>query len=173
VGAAEGFPSAIVEVLRLLVDITDRRITPVDLVIWLAVVITILGLGMGSMVWAYRRPLGNSALFPTPVVDLSTPVAAANRTQFEAGCAAFARGRYSSALDQFTAVMTAEPDCAEAFHNGGLVYANLGNDGLAVQALLKASDLYDRQDTKARLDLVKQQLEQIAGRRGLKSRTAA
>ncbi|MGB3136135.1 MAG: hypothetical protein WBG38_16660 [Nodosilinea sp.] len=144
-----------------------------ELVIWLSVVLTILGFGMGSMVWAYRRPLGNSALFPAPIADLSTPVAGDARTQFESGCAVFAQGRYLDAIDEFRAVMEAEPNCAEAFHNGGLAYANMGTDGPAVQALLKASELYDRQGTKAGLDLVKQQLEQIAGRRGLSPRTAA
>ncbi|WP_052050727.1 hypothetical protein [Leptolyngbya sp. KIOST-1] len=144
-----------------------------ELAIWLSVVLAILGFGMGVMVWAYRRPLGNSALFPSPVVELSMPIGDAARSQFESGCTDFAQGRYPAAIDQFTAVMVAEPDCAEAFHNSGLAYANLGTDGLAVQALLKASDLYDRQGTKAGLDRVKQQLEQIAGRRGLKPRAAA
>ncbi|MBW4482355.1 MAG: hypothetical protein KME14_07420 [Tildeniella torsiva UHER 1998/13D] len=144
-----------------------------ELVIWLSVVLAVLGFGMGVMVWAYRRPLGNSALFPTPVMELSMPISEGARAQFEAGCAAFAKGRYPAAIDQFTAVMVAEPSCAEAFHNGGLAYANMGTDGQAVQALLKASELYDRQSTKPRLDLVKQQLEQIASRRGLKPSTAA
>ena len=44
-----------------------------EFVIWLSVVLGVLGLGMGAMVWAYRRPLGQSALFPTPVITLSTP----------------------------------------------------------------------------------------------------
>ncbi|WOD37482.1 hypothetical protein [Nodosilinea sp. E11] len=144
-----------------------------ELAIWLSVVTAILGFGMGVMVWAYRRPLGNSALFPTPVTELSTPLSDEARAQFESGCTAFAQGRYPAAIDQFTAVMTAEPTCAEAFHNGGLAYANMGTDGLAVQALLKASDLYDQQSTKPGLDLVKQQLEQIAGRRGLSPRATA
>ncbi len=144
-----------------------------EFVIWLSVVFGVLGLGMGAMVWAYRRPLGQSALFPTPVITLSTPLSDQNRAQFEAGCAVFAQGRYPAAIDQFIAVMVAAPDCAEAFHNGGLAYANMGTDGLAVQALLKACDLYDRQGTKAGLDLVKQQLEQIAGRQGLSPRSAA
>ncbi|PZV06514.1 MAG: hypothetical protein DCF32_09625 [Leptolyngbya sp.] len=144
-----------------------------ELVIWLSVVLAVLGFGMGVMVWAYRRPLGNSALFPTPVMELSMPIGDDARAQFESGCAAFAQGRYPAAIDQFTAVMTAEPNCAEAFHNGGLAYANMGTDGQAVQVLLKASELYDRQSTKPRLDLIKQQLEQIASRRGLKPSTAA
>jgi tetratricopeptide (TPR) repeat protein len=145
----------------------------VELAIWLSVVLAILGFGMGVMVWAYRRPLGNSALFPAPVGALSTPLGDDARTQFEAGIVAFAQGRYPAAIDAFSAVMTAEPNCAEAFHNGGLAYANMGTDGLAVRALLKASELYDRQGTKPGLDLVKQQLEQIAGRRGLSPRAAA
>lgn len=144
-----------------------------ELAIWLSVVLAILGFGMGIMVWAYRRPLGNSALFSAAVIDLSMPVSDEARAQFEAGCAAFAQGRYPAAIDQFAAVMTAEPTCAEAFHNSGLAYANMGTDGTAVQALLKASDLYDQQGTKPGLDLVKQQLEQIAGRRGLSPRATA
>lgn len=144
-----------------------------ELAIWLAVVVAILGFGMGSMVWAYRRPLGNSALFPAPVTDLSVPIGDGARIQFEAGCADFAQGHYLDAIDEFGAVMAAEPGCAEAFHNGGLAYANMGTDGPAVQALLKASELYDQQGTKAGLNLVKQQLEQMAGRRGLNPRAAA
>ncbi len=138
-----------------------------ELAIWLSVVLAILGFGMGVMVRAYRRPLGNSPLFPAPVVDLSIPLSDQGRAQFEKGCAAFTQGQYPAAIDQFIALMTAEPDCAEAFHNGGLAHANMGTDGLAVQALLKACDRYDRQGTKPGLDLVKKQLEQIAGRRGI------
>ncbi|NJL48187.1 MAG: hypothetical protein HC929_12765 [Leptolyngbyaceae cyanobacterium SM2_5_2] len=94
----------------------------------------------------------------------SVPVGERARTQLQAGCDAFRRGRFNRAVTEFMAVMTAEPACAEAFHNYGLACANLGNDGLAVQALVKASDLYDQQGTKAGLDQVKQDLEQLADR---------
>lgn len=135
-----------------------------DLVTWLVVVLGILGLGMGSMWVAYRRPMGASVLFPAPVADLSVPLGDRARTLFQQGIAAFERGRYSQAIDYFSQVASAEPTCAEALHNGGLAYANLGNDNLAVKALLQAGDRYDQQGTKAGLDRVKQALEQLAAR---------
>jgi tetratricopeptide (TPR) repeat protein len=135
-----------------------------ELIAWLVVVSGILGVGMGSMVWAYRRPLGNRVLFPSPVPAPSMPVQDKARKQFEAGCEAFKRQRFVKAVEQFTQVMELEPNCAEAFHNCGLAYANLGTDGLAARALVKASEYYDRQGNKAGLDLVKQQLQQLAER---------
>jgi tetratricopeptide (TPR) repeat protein len=135
-----------------------------ELGVWLVVVLGILGLGMGSMLWAYRRPLGATALFLEPLVDLSMPVQAQARSAFEAGCATFRQERYGRAIAHFTQVVDLEPQCAEAFYNCGLIYANLGNDGQAVRALVKASELYDHQGTKAGLDLVKQALGQLATR---------
>ncbi len=135
-----------------------------ELITWLVVVLGILGFGMGSMLLAYRRPAGATVLFPAPVTDLSAPVADQARALFEAGVADFERGRYPQAIGQFSQVMELEPTCAEALHNGGLAYANLGNDNLAVQALLQASDRYDQQGTKAGLDRVKYALEQVAAR---------
>ncbi len=135
-----------------------------ELIIWLTVVLGILGLGMGSMLWAYRRPLESTVLFPEPMREASLPLSDRARTQFQVGCEAFQRGRFNRALNEFTAVVEAEPTCAEALHNYGLACANLGNDGLAVQALVKASDLYDQQGTKAGLDHVKQDLKQLADR---------
>jgi hypothetical protein len=135
-----------------------------ELMAWMIVVSGILGLGMGSMVWAYRRPLGNRALFPTPIAEPSVPIADKARRKFDEGCEAFRRQRFVGAVERFTEVMELEPDCAEAFHNCGLAYANLGTDGLAARALVKASECYDRQGTKSGLDLVKQHLQQLAQR---------
>ncbi|MEB3291062.1 MAG: hypothetical protein VKI82_14185 [Leptolyngbya sp.] len=145
-----------------------------ELMTWLVVVLGILGFGMGSMLVAYRRPLGVTALFPAPIADLSLPLGDRARALFQAGIDAFERGRYAQAIGQFSQVMELEPACAEALHNGGLAYANLGNDNLAVQALLQASDRYDQQGTKAGLDRVKYALEQVAARQTqLRARKAA
>lgn len=135
-----------------------------ELITWLVVVLGILGVGMGSMLRAYRRPAGLAVLFPAPVVNLSVPLADAPRARFQAGVADFERGRYAQAIGQFRQVVDQAPTCAEALHNGGLAYANLGNDNLAVQALVQASDRYDQQGTKAGLDRVKYALEQVAAR---------
>lgn len=43
----------------------------------------------------------------------------------------------------------------------GLAYANIGDNNKAVRSLLKASDAYDKQDTKAGLDRIKQELETL------------
>lgn len=144
-----------------------------ELVTWLVVVLGILGFGMGSMLVAYRRPWGLTALFPAPVAELSLPLGDQSRALFQAGIDAFERGRYVQAIDQFSQVIALEPACAEALHNGGLAYANLGNDNLAVQALLQASDHYDQQGTKAGLDRVKYALEQVAARRAQASKAAS
>lgn len=145
-----------------------------ELITWLVVVLGILGLGMGSMWVAYRQPMGASVLFPAPVAELSMPMGDQTHTQFQQGVAAFERGRYAQAVDYFSQVASAEPTCAEALHNGGLAYANLGNDNLAVKALLQASDRYDQQGTKAGLDRVKQALEQLASRqKGMREQARA
>ena len=135
-----------------------------ELITWLVVVLGILGFGMGSMLMAYRRPSGAAVLFPAPVTDLSMPVPEQARVLFQAGVDAFERGRYAQAIGEFSQVVELEPTCAEALHNGGLAYANLGNDNLAVPALVQASDRYNQQGTKAGLDRVKYALEQVAAR---------
>ncbi len=135
-----------------------------ELLTWLVVVLGILGFGMGSMLVAYRRPAGATVLFPAPVTELSIPVTEQARTMFQAGIDAFERGRYAQAIGQFSQVVALEPTCAEALHNGGLAYANLGNDNLAVSALVQASDYYTQQGSKAGLDRVKYALEQVAAR---------
>ncbi|MFH7244406.1 MAG: tetratricopeptide repeat protein [Spirulina sp.] len=135
-----------------------------ELITWLVVVLGILGFGMGSMLVAYRRPAGAAVLFPAPVTELSMPMTERARTLFQAGLADFERGHYAKAIGQFSEVIALEPTCAEALHNGGLAYANLGNDNLAVPALVQASDRYDQQGTKSGLDRVKYALEQVAAR---------
>jgi tetratricopeptide (TPR) repeat protein len=135
-----------------------------ELITWLVVVFGILGIGMGTMLRAYRRPAGARVPFPAPVRELSVPLSDRARDSFQTGVATFERGRYAQAIGQFTQVLATEPACAEAIHNGGLAYANLGNDNLAVQALLKASDLYAQQGTQAGLERVKYALEQLAAR---------
>ena len=68
---------------------------------------------------------------------------------------------YRGAREQFTKVIEEEQGCAEAWHNVGLAYANVGDNNKAVRSLLKASDAYDKQGTKVGLDLIKQHLEKL------------
>ncbi|MBU6229360.1 MAG: tetratricopeptide repeat protein [Cyanobacteria bacterium REEB459] len=135
-----------------------------EAVIWVVMVVTILGLGMGSMIWAYRRPLGPVALFGVAMTSSSLPLSDRARQKFEQGCEAFQQGRYAAALAAFSRTLEWEPGCSEAWHNSGRCQANLGQDGLAVEAFLEASDRYDHQGTRSGLEAVKQDLEALAQR---------
>ncbi|PSN18888.1 hypothetical protein C7271_10140 [filamentous cyanobacterium CCP5] len=136
-----------------------------DGIVWLVLVGTILGGGMGTMAWYYRRPLRNSVLFATPVDDLSVPLKETARRQFDQGCEQFRLGRFPRALEHFIAAAEQQPDCAEALHNCALAHANLGNDNYALRGFLKAEALYDRQGSKERIDAIKAELEQLKQRR--------
>ncbi|MFZ4639214.1 MAG: tetratricopeptide repeat protein [Nodosilinea sp.] len=135
-----------------------------ELAIWLVMVVTVLGLGMGSMLWAYRRPLGTEPLFRAAMTSTSLPLSHRAQEQFEKGCGAFQQGRYTAAIAAFNRTLQREPGCAEAWHNSGRCQANLGQDGLAVEAFLQASDRYNQQGTRVGLDAVKQDLVALAQR---------
>lgn len=136
-----------------------------DGIVWLVLVTGILGGGMGTMAWYYRRPLRNAVLFPAPVDELSVPIQGAARQQFDQGCEQFRLGRFPRALEHFIAAAEQEPACAEALHNCALAHANLGNDNYALRGFLKAEALYDRQGSKDRIDAIKAELEQLKQRR--------
>jgi hypothetical protein len=144
-----------------------------DLITWFTVVMAVVGGSMGFMVWVYRRPLENRALFLEPVTTLSMPLSSTARQTFEAGCRAFQSGQFSSAIKTFMKVSKAEPTCGEAYQNYGLAQANLGIDDLAAKALVKASDIYAQQGNRVGLELVKQQLERLAERRQRLSQSAS
>ncbi|WP_088430860.1 hypothetical protein [Halomicronema hongdechloris] len=132
--------------------------------VWLVVIGGTLAVGMISMSRAYLRPPSKTLLFPRPQPQSSLPLSQAARLSFEQGCEAFKQQQFRRTIDRFAQVIAAEPNCAEAFHNRGLMQANLGNDNYAIADLLQASDLYDRQGTKAGLEQVKAQLQQMATR---------
>ena len=136
-----------------------------EFAVWFSVVTTILGGGMAAMILAYRRPFKNAILFPAAIQTSSIPLATHAETQFRKGCRQFAQGRFLPAIRCFIQVVDMEPKCAEAFHNLGLAYANLGNDDYAVQALLKANEFYDQQDSGDGVVRILAQMEQLAGRR--------
>lgn len=136
-----------------------------DGIVWLILVVGILGGGMGTMAWYYRRPLRNSVLFAAPIDQLSIPLGKSAREEFERGCHQFQLGRFPRALEHFLAVIEQEQDCAEALHNCALAHANLGNDNYAVRGFLRAEELYDRQGNKDRIDAIKVDLEQLRQRR--------
>ena len=130
-----------------------------NFIIWAVVILGIAGFSIGSMVNAYRQPI-SQAPFPNAAIDQpSTPLASATLAIFVGAVGTYKAGDYRGAIEQFTQVVEQEPGCAEAWHNMGLAYANIGDNNKAVRSLLKASAAYDQQDTKAGIDRIKQELE--------------
>ncbi|MGB7087947.1 MAG: hypothetical protein WBD47_20485 [Phormidesmis sp.] len=132
-----------------------------NFLIWAAVVFGIGGFAITSMITAFRTPIPQ-APFPNSAIDQPTiPLSQATMTRFVGAVGTFKAGDYRGAIEQMTPVLEQEPNCAEAWHNVGLAYANIGDNNKAVRSLLKASDAYDKQDTKAGLDRIKQELETL------------
>ncbi|EDX84459.1 tetratricopeptide repeat domain protein [Synechococcus sp. PCC 7335] len=132
-----------------------------NLLVWIAVVFGIAGFAIFSMVRAYRRPIERPP-FPELVVETSSiPLSPAAQTLYVAGVGTYKAGDFRGAIEQFTELLNQEPNCAEAFHNLGLAYANVGDNNKAVRSLLKAGDAYDQQDTKEGLEQIKQALEKL------------
>ena len=122
-----------------------------DFLVWAGVVTLVLGGGMGAIAAAYFWPTGRSRVFETATAAVPA-LSSTWRDRFEQGCAAHAQGRYRRAIDCFTDVISAEPTCAEAYHNLGETFANLGDDQAALRYLVKAGALYDQQGDKAGVD---------------------
>lgn len=145
--------------------------------IWATVVLGATSFAVISMVSAYRKPI-TQVPFP-PSASKSAPDSVANSAansvieqpslaisnaalaDFTSAVSTFKATDYRGAIDQFTVVLDQEPNCAEAFHNLGLAYANIGDNDKALRSLLKASDAYDKQNTKSGLDRIKQDLQTL------------
>ncbi|MEL7333816.1 MAG: tetratricopeptide repeat protein [Cyanobacteria bacterium J06560_2] len=129
-----------------------------NFLIWAVVVISATSFALVSMISAYKKPI-TEAPFPDAAIDQPS-LALSNEalTAFVGAVGTYRAGDYRGAIDQFTAVLAQEPNCAEAFHNLGLAYANIGDNDKALRSLLKAGDAYDKQDTKEGIDRIKQDL---------------
>ena len=132
-----------------------------NLVVWAAVVLGIGGFAIGSMVNAYLQPIPAIPFKDEVVDEPSMPLTGADLEAFVGAVGTYKAGDYRGAIEQFTQVIEAEKGCAEAWHNVGLAYANVGDNNKAVRSLLKASDAYDKQGTKDGLDRIKENLERL------------
>jgi tetratricopeptide (TPR) repeat protein len=139
-------------------------ISILNFIIWFGVIAGVLGIGMGAIAAAYFWPTGRSVVFETPTMQAPALNDAA-RDRFQKGCAAFQAQQYRRAIQQFSNVLAADRNCAEAFHNLGLTFANLGDDQAALKNLLQASDLYDQQGDKDGLDTLMQDLATLRQQR--------
>ena len=134
-----------------------------NLIVWAVVVLGIGGFAIGSMINAYLKPVPAIPFANELVESLSMPLSNAAQEKFVGAVGTYRAGDYRKAIEQFTQVIEEEKGCAEAWHNVGLAYANIGDNNKAVRSLLKASDAYDKQGTKAGLDRIKQNLETLKG----------
>lgn len=127
--------------------------------VWAIVVLGIGGFAIGSMISAFRKPIGQTPFPDSTLKESSIPLSEPAAGSFIAAAQTHQAGDYRKAIEQLTPVVEQEPNCAEAWHNIGLAYANVGDNNKAVRSLLKASDAYDKQGTKAGIDRIKSDLE--------------
>ncbi|MGD1863135.1 MAG: tetratricopeptide repeat protein [Phormidesmis sp.] len=132
-----------------------------NFIIWAAVVIGATSFAVGSMVSAYRKPI-EQVPFPDAIIDQpSVAVSTEALNTFVGAVGTYKASDYRGAVDQFTEVLSKEPNCAEAFHNLGLAYANIGDNDKALRSLLKAGDAYDKQGTKEGIEQIKRDLKTL------------
>jgi thioredoxin-like negative regulator of GroEL len=112
--------------------------------------------GSGSLAVAFTEPIA-----PNPLPTLNTDAA----TQFQQGCEAFGKGKYREASDRFAQATKLDETFAEAFHNLGLVTANLRQDNNAAQHLLRAGECYLDQGNTAGYEQVKEALGLLKARK--------
>ena len=120
-----------------------------NFVVWAVVILGVGGFAIASMLSAFRTPVDRIP-FPDDVIETpSIPLSEAAMAGYVGAVGTYRAKDYRGALDRLTEVVEQEPNCAEAWHNIGLAYANVGDNNKAVRSLLKASDAYDKQGTKA------------------------
>lgn len=129
--------------------------------VWAVVVLGLGGFAIASMISAFRKPVNQTPFPSTTLKEASIPLSGTAASAFIAAAGTYNAGDYRKAIEQLTPVVEQEPNCAEAWHNIGLAYANVGDNNKAVRSLLKASDAYDKQGTKEGIERIKQDLETL------------
>ncbi|MCU0544086.1 MAG: hypothetical protein MUE44_18245 [Oscillatoriaceae cyanobacterium Prado104] len=133
------------------------------------IVVVALGVGLGTMTWAYSGKGSISVLFPEPILSSpefpDTDIGRKAAVDFQQGIEAYQSGKYRKALDKFTSALQRVETLAQAYHNRGLVFANLRSDSEAVADLLRASELYQQQGNGSAIGLIKQNLEALKQRK--------
>ena len=132
------------------------------------IVVAALGIGMGTMTWAYSGKGSISVLFKEPILNSpefpDTDSGRKAAAYFQAGIEAYQSGNYRQAQDNFTSAIE-QVATAEAYHNRGLIFANLRSDGEAVADLIRASELYQEQGNGSAIDTIKQNLAGLKQRK--------
>ncbi len=133
------------------------------------IIVTVLGIGVGTMTWAYFGKGSISVLFKELILSLpefpDTDTGKKASVYFQQGIEAYQSGNYRKAKDKFTSTLELVSTLAEAYHNRGLAFANLRSDGEAVADLIRASELYQQQGNEVAIDLIKQNLAALKQRK--------
>lgn len=125
----------------------------------------VASVGIGSMVWAYVGAGSRAVLFNEPISKLVVDEKNESIQPFQQGVTAFKAGRYPDAIEHFNQAIQLTPNFAEAYHDRGLAFANLRRDDDATFNLVKAGELYLESDDRARVSIVKQNLEALKARK--------
>ncbi|MBE9097637.1 hypothetical protein [Tychonema sp. LEGE 07203] len=133
------------------------------------IVALVLGVGLGTMTWAYFGKGSISVLFKEPIFNSpefpATDSGSKASVDFQQGIEAYQSGNYRQAQDKFTSAIQQVSTLAEAYHNRGLVFANLRSDDEAVADLIRASELYQQQGNGSAIDTIKQNLTALKQRK--------
>lgn len=141
--------------------------------IWIIVIGIVTIMGLGSMIQAYSGSGSLAILFTEPIVPNPLPTLNADAAaQFQQGCEAYQQAKYRQASDRFTQAAQLDGTFAEAFHNLGLVTANLRQDNNAAQHLLLAGERYLEQGNAVGYEQVKQALGLLKARKLAKEAAA-
>jgi tetratricopeptide (TPR) repeat protein len=134
--------------------------------IWIVVIGAVTVFALGNMIQAYSGSGSLAVAFTEPIAPNPVPTLNADAaTQFQRGCEAFGQGKYREASDRFTQATKLDETFAEAFHNLGLVTANLRQDNNAAQHLLRAGECYLEQGNTAGYEQVKEALGLLKARK--------
>lgn len=132
------------------------------------IVVAALGIGIGTMTWAYFGKGSISVLFKEPILNSpefpDTDAGSQAAVYFQAGIEAYQSENYRQAEEKFTNAIE-QVATAEAYHNRGLIFANLRSDGEAVADLIRASELYQQQGNGSAIDTIKQNLAALKQRK--------
>ncbi|MBE9185660.1 hypothetical protein IQ270_13375 [Microcoleus sp. LEGE 07076] len=133
------------------------------------IVALVLGVGLGTMTWAYFGKGSISVLFKEAVFNSpqfpATDGGSKASVYFQQGIQAYQSGNFRQAKDKFTNALQQVSTLAEAYHNRGLVLANLRSDDEAVADLIRASELYQQQGNGSAIDTIKQNLAALKQRK--------
>lgn len=105
-----------------------------------------LAAGLGTLLTACQvpvRPPANETRDRVTASDEPEPQKRA-RARMELASAYFGRGQITTALDQVKLAIAADPLYGDAFNLRGLIYANLGDTGLAEESFKRALQLNAR-----------------------------